>query len=111
MKRSELISPLRGAVILRWIWQRRRIIKRVVYDAGYSPSAPCLYLPLFLNDAVPDEHKNGIDMGRDLPGARKPGAARPFRDRGHEKMILPWPSAWGSPRLPLRHPVKGQGRR
>ena len=32
---------------------------RVVYDAGYSP-------PLFLNDAVPEEHKNGIDMGRDL---------------------------------------------
>ena len=31
---------------------------RVVYDAGY--------LPLFLNDAVPEEHKNGIDMGRDL---------------------------------------------
>ena len=29
---------------------------RVVYD----------YLPLFLNDAVPEEHKNGIDMGRDL---------------------------------------------
>ena len=27
---------------------------RVVYDAGYSPSAPCLYLPLFLNDAVPE---------------------------------------------------------
>ena len=25
-----------------------------------------LYLPLFLNDAVPEEHKNGIDMGRDL---------------------------------------------
>ena len=25
-----------------------------------------LYLPLFLNDAVPEEHKSGIDMGRDL---------------------------------------------
>ena len=39
---------------------------RVVYDAGYSPICPMLYLPLFLNDAVPEEHKNGIDMGRDL---------------------------------------------
>ena len=27
---------------------------------------PTLYLPLFLNDAVPEEHKNGIDMSRDL---------------------------------------------
>ena len=34
---------------------------RVVYDAGYSPICPMLYLPLFLNDAVPEEHKNGID--------------------------------------------------
>ena len=32
---------------------------RVVYDAGYSPICPMLYLPLFLNDAVPEEHKNG----------------------------------------------------
>ena len=39
---------------------------RIVYDAGYSPICPLLYLPLFLNDAVPEEHKNGIDMGRDL---------------------------------------------
>ena len=39
---------------------------RAVYDAGYSPICPMLYLPLFLNDAVPEAHKNGIDMGRDL---------------------------------------------
>lgn len=39
---------------------------RVVYDAGYSSICPMLYLPLFLNDAVPEEHKSGIDMGRDL---------------------------------------------
>ena len=39
---------------------------RVVYDAGYFPICPMLYLPLFLNDAVPEEHKNGIDMARDL---------------------------------------------
>ena len=39
---------------------------RAVYDAGFSPICPTLYLPLFLNDAVPEEHKSGIDMGRDL---------------------------------------------
>lgn len=39
---------------------------REVYEAGFSPICPLLYLPLFLNDAIPEEHKNGIDMGRDL---------------------------------------------
>ena len=39
---------------------------RAVYEAGFSPICPTLYLPLFLKDAVPEEHKSGIDMGRDL---------------------------------------------
>lgn len=39
---------------------------RAVYDAGFSPVCPLLYLPLFLNDAVPEEHKSGVDIGRDL---------------------------------------------
>ena len=39
---------------------------RTVYEAGVSPICPTLYQPLFLNDAVPEEHKSGIDMGRDL---------------------------------------------
>ena len=30
---------------------------RAVYEAGFSPICPPLYLPLFLNDAVPEEHK------------------------------------------------------
>lgn len=39
---------------------------RAVYEAGFSPICPLLYLPLFLNTAIPEEHKSGIDMGRDL---------------------------------------------
>ena len=39
---------------------------RTVYKAGFSPICPTLYLPLILNDAIPEEHKNGIDMSRDL---------------------------------------------
>ena len=39
---------------------------RTVYKAGFSPICPTLYLPLILNDAIPEEHKDGIDMGRDL---------------------------------------------
>ena len=38
---------------------------RAVYDAGFSPICPILFLPLFLSDAVPQEHKDGIDMARD----------------------------------------------
>ena len=39
---------------------------RAAYDAGFSPICPLLYLPLFLNDAVPEEHKSGVDIRRDL---------------------------------------------
>jgi hypothetical protein len=39
---------------------------RAAYDAGFSPVCPLLYLPLFLNDEVPEEHKSGVDIGRDL---------------------------------------------
>ena len=39
---------------------------RKVYEAGFTPICPLLYLPHFLNDSVPTEHKDGIDMGREL---------------------------------------------
>jgi len=39
---------------------------RAVYEAGFSPICPVLFMPLFLNDAIPEEHKSGIDMGRDF---------------------------------------------
>ena len=38
---------------------------RAVYEAGFSPICPTC-ICLFLNDAVPEEHKSGIDMSRDL---------------------------------------------
>ena len=37
----------------------------LAYEAGFSPICPLLYLPLFLNDSVPEEHKAGIDMRRE----------------------------------------------
>lgn|SRR5574344_1758787 len=39
---------------------------RKLYEAGYTPVCPPLYLPLFLCDKVPQEHKDGIDMARDM---------------------------------------------
>lgn len=39
---------------------------RAVYDAGFTPICPLLFLPLFLNDEIPQEHKDGIDIGRDF---------------------------------------------
>jgi hypothetical protein len=35
---------------------------RKVYDAGFSPICPVLFLPLFLNNAIPQEHKDGVDI-------------------------------------------------
>ena len=43
---------------------------RAVYEAGFSPICPRLYLPLFIDDAIPREHKDGIDMAR-VDGAVK----------------------------------------
>ena len=28
---------------------------RMAYEAGFSPICPILYLPLFINDAIPEE--------------------------------------------------------
>ena len=39
---------------------------RKVYQAGFTPICPVLYLPHFLNDSIPAEHKDGIDMAREL---------------------------------------------
>ena len=39
---------------------------RKVYLAGFTPICPILYLPHFLNDTVHAEHKDGIDMSREL---------------------------------------------
>ncbi|HJF02408.1 MULTISPECIES: hypothetical protein [Clostridia] len=39
---------------------------RAVYEAGFSPVCPLLYLHLFLNDDIPEEHKSGIDISRDM---------------------------------------------
>ena len=39
---------------------------RKVYEAGFTPLCPILYLPPFLRDSVPAEHKDGIDIGREF---------------------------------------------
>ncbi|NMA25545.1 MAG: hypothetical protein GX936_07755 [Clostridiales bacterium] len=39
---------------------------RKVYDAGFTPVCPVLFLSLFLNDDIPQEHKDGIDIARDF---------------------------------------------
>ena len=39
---------------------------RAAYEAGFSPICPILYMPLFINSDVPEEHKSVADMSRDL---------------------------------------------
>lgn len=39
---------------------------RILYDAGYTPICPLVVLSLFIDDKIPREHKDGIDIGRDF---------------------------------------------
>lgn len=39
---------------------------RAIYEAGFMPMCPLLFVPLFINDEIPQEHKDGIDIGRDM---------------------------------------------
>ena len=39
---------------------------RAVYESGFSPICPRLYLPLYIDDKIPREHKDSIDMARDM---------------------------------------------
>ena len=39
---------------------------RTIYEAGFMPMCPLLFVPLFINDEIPQEHKDGIDIGRDM---------------------------------------------
>ena len=38
---------------------------RAVYDAGYQPICPLVMHSLFLRDAIPQEHKDDLDMSKD----------------------------------------------
>ena len=33
---------------------------RITYEAGFSPICPLLYLPLFINDAIPENTRMGL---------------------------------------------------
>ena len=48
------------------IMEAARSYCRAVYEAGFSPICPRLYLPLYIDDAIPREHKDGVDMARDM---------------------------------------------
>ena len=63
---------------------------RAVYDAGFSPVCPTLFLPLFLRDEIPQEHKDCIDMAREYSPDNRAWA---------NAMSIPAnPDAWGTDR-------------
>ena len=45
--------------------ERAALYCRQVYEAGYSPICPNLFLPTFLHESIPQEHKDGLDMARE----------------------------------------------
>ena len=63
---------------------------RKVYQAGFTPICPILYLPHFLNDTIPAEHKDGIDMARELLRRSQAGdqAARERLIEGNLRLVL-----------------------
>ena len=67
---------------------------RAVYEAGFSPICPRLYLPLFIDDAIPREHKDSIDMARDmLRRSPRPDYLRRRGGRGRENENCRCPAA------------------
>ena len=86
---------------------------RSVYEAGFSPICPTLFHPLFLNYAIPEGHKSGIDMARNL--LKRPHG---LVVRGHSltlalKNAISVAQRLGSTATTLEGilTVKGQGRR
>ena len=39
---------------------------RIVYELGFSPICPLLFMPFYLDEDVPEEHKSRIDMCKDF---------------------------------------------
>jgi len=39
---------------------------RAVYEAGFSPICPLLFMPLYTNNEIPEEHQSVLDMSHDL---------------------------------------------
>ena len=45
--------------------EKARKYCRAVYEAGYSPICPPVFLSEFLRDNIPQEHKDRVDMARE----------------------------------------------
>ena len=72
---------------------------RKVYEAGFTPLCPVLYLPHFLRGSVPAEHKDGIDIGRESCAAAVSLSSVGTKSTKRSRMTLPWHSVWGLPPL------------
>lgn len=59
-----ICSPYRGNTAANE--RRAREYCRKAYDAGYLPIAPHLLFPQFLNEDVPEERENGLEMAKAL---------------------------------------------
>ena len=57
-------SPFSGAP--RNNTRKARSYCRKLYEMGYTPIAPHLMFPQFVNDAIPKERKDGLDMATEL---------------------------------------------
>lgn len=59
-----ICSPFRGNADANR--RKAREYCRKAYEAGYLPIAPHLLFPQFLDESVPEERENGLEMAKDL---------------------------------------------
>jgi hypothetical protein len=59
-----ICSPYRGNTTANE--HKAREYCRKAYDAGYLPLAPHLLFPQFLDESVPEERENGLEMAKAL---------------------------------------------
>lgn len=59
-----ICSPYRGNTVSNEL--KAREYCRKAYDAGYLPVAPHLLFPQFLNESMPEERENGLEMAKAL---------------------------------------------
>lgn len=63
-KRVYICSPLRGDYKANM--ERARRYCRQMYNAGYNPICPHIYYTQFLDDTIPEERKDGLELALNL---------------------------------------------
>lgn len=59
-----ICSPYAGEIKLNT--KKTKAYSRRLYEMGYTPIAPHLLFPQFMDDDIPNERKDAMDMAKDI---------------------------------------------